>query len=154
MHFKKTNLFGKFVKKGWCTIDETHRSGYNFCDFFKAVAWGLLWSTIFFYLVGWFLVFGIPPWLLYFFSDFPLPWATDLTYGFNIHASSTVFGGIVVLVAAFGIMAYCDAKIKEWYWDRQRRLHNLPPKPPKVTWFSELHQAFKDKYCPLVTFEE
>lgn len=155
MHFKKANLFGKFVKEGWCVMDHTHRASYNFCDFMKAIAWGLLWTFVIFYIAGWFLVFGIAPWLLYFFSDFPIPWATDTSWGWNLHVSASIFGGGVIIVALFGTLAYCEMKLKEWAEIRRRRKDNLPPaEPTSPTWFQEAREAFHKKYCPLVTFEE
>ena len=155
MHFKKGNLFGKFVKEGWCTMDETSRSSYNFCDFFKAIGWGLLWTFALFYFVGWLLVLGLPAWLLYFFSDFPIPFGTDFSWGANIHLASSIFGGAVILVVVFGTLAYCDWQIKEWHYNYHRRQNKLPPTPPREpTWFQEAYEGFKEKYCPLVTFEE
>ena len=159
MHFKKADRFGtllgKFVKEGFCVVDNTHLTSYNFCDFLKAIGFGLFWTFALFAVAGWFLVFGIAPWLLYFFSYFPLPWATDTSWGWNIHVASAIFGGGVVIIAILTVVAYCDAKIEAWKYARERRRNKLPPKhAPKNTWYREAYKAFKEKYCPLVTFEE
>lgn len=155
MHFKKANLFGKFVKEGWFTMDHTYRPSYNFCDFFKAIGWGLLWTSVLFYFVGWLLVFGIAPWFMPFFMEIPFPWGTDWSWGLNIHAAANIlfWGGAVILVLF--VCAFIDATISNWKHKRERRRNKLPPKPPKDDpWYREAYQAFKEKYCPLVTFEE
>ena len=154
MHFKKDNLLGKFVKEGWCTMDYTHRPSYNFCDFFKAIAWGLLWSFVFFYFAGWLLVFGIAPWIMPFFMEIPFPWSTDWSWGHNLHAAPNVFFWGAALVTVLFTCAYVDHLITEWRYKRELRRNKRPPKPIKDSWYQEAYQAFKEKYCPLVTFEE
>lgn len=154
MDFNKSNVFIHFLQKGLFATDYSDRGGYNFCDLCKNVAGVATITFILFYIAGWFLVFGIPPWLLYFFADgFPNPFSTDSSYGINIHTAPLILLLGSAAVTIVGGMAWADPKVKEWRDRRalRRRLEDKPLGfPYKTPWYKEVYQGFKDKYCPLV----
>jgi len=151
MDFRKSNPLVHFLQKGIFAPDHTYQSGYNFCQHGRNIAGGILLTFIMFYAAGWLIVFGIPPWLLYFFvSGFPMPFSTEVELvGVNIHVASILLAVCLILIAVLFVMAWCDAKIKDWAHSRGRRRDERVVKSGP-TWYQEAYTAFKEKYCPLV----
>lgn len=132
---------------------------YNICTLIKESAWGIFIVSFLVYLIGLVVIFGIPPWLMYFFSDLytsPLNFGTaphEFWPGLNLFLGAMLFlisiVAVIMISGALGIVLICSHG-QDWIREHlpQRKRSSDPD------WKEELYDGFKNKYCVLVKLKK
>lgn len=125
------------------------RPGYNFCNYTKDIAKAVGACVIVYGFVAYCAIFGLAPWGLWMFWDYPLPMEFGpglLSIASVLVAGATFFGLIIGFVAALCVSA--DAT--NWNGKLVHYVHDKWEKTSIGDFCSTAYRGWKDKYCPLV----
>ncbi len=149
--YKDSELY-KFVN---CHLFDQHRYwpgegyGYTFCSYAKDVAKSAAACISVYGCIAYLAIFGIVPWGLWMFGDYPLPMSDHMTW---IGVASVLMLIIVAAAALMGMVAGVCISVDKTHWNdkvldytKAKLQNNSIGEFVTTAW-----RAHKEKYCPLV----